>query len=62
MQRKVSVSPLKGPKRPAGEDPFTSVLDSEEEEGKKNTLAEGSAQEVDDLDAVASICEVFEIP
>lgn len=64
VQAKVTKSPLKGPKRPtaASGDPFICVLDSEEEGGEKKAEAAEMLQQGEDLDAVASICEVFEIP
>ena len=64
VQANVSKSPLKSPRRPAAArgDPFICVLDSEEEGGEKTTEAVEELQEGEDLNTVASICEVFELP
>lgn len=65
VQTRASKSPLKSPKKltAVSGDPLTCVIDSEEEEGgEKKAEAAETLHQGEDLDVVASVCEVFEIP
>ena len=63
MPTDVSASPLKSPKKQtAGALVLFTCVDDSEEEGRKKPEAVEVLQKDDGMDAVASICEVFEMP
>ena len=63
MRKNISESPLKSPTDQAADNAgsFTCVVDSEEE-GKTNTEVVDAFQKSNEMDTVANVCEVFEIP
>lgn len=63
IQTNISESPIKSPTDQAADNAgsFTCVVDSEEE-GKTNTEVVDGFLKSDEMDTVASVCEVFEIP